>query len=114
MTITQLSKTTINNLAESIKDALVADGEKVASAQLVRSEGNEDEQLVILNLVYDDNTEIEVSFFVYSDGTWFSPYDWHGWQPKHKNEVKDCEWMLGVTGRKAVIFDGTPRMLLGE
>ena len=56
---------TNHRLAEAIKDALVADGEKVTSAGLVRAEGNSDEQ-------------------------------------------------LGVTGRKAVILGGSPRMLFGE
>ena len=53
------------NLRQRNELALVADGEKVTSAGLVRAEGNSDEQ-------------------------------------------------LGVTGRKAVILGGSPRMLFGE
>ena len=54
---------------------------------------------------------MNVSFYVYGDGTWFSPYDWHGWQPTNKSDVHEIEWQLGVTGRKAVIFGGAPRIL---
>lgn len=99
--------------AEAIMAALVADGENVKSAGLIRADGNEEEQLIVLKLAYDDGV-IDVSFYVYSDGSWFSPYDWHGWQPQYKSEAKDCEWQLGVTGRKAVILGGAPRMIFGE
>lgn len=99
------------HLSEAIKNALVADGENVTSAGLVRAEGNSDEQLVVLTLAYENDITMNVSFYVYGDGTWFSPYDWHGWQPTNKSDVHEIEWQLGVTGRKAVIFGGAPRIL---
>lgn len=102
---------TKNILSEAIKNALVADGENVTSAELVRAEGNSDEQLVVLTLAYEDGITMDVSFYVYGDGTWFSPYDWHNWQPTNKSDVHEIDWQLGVTGRKAVILDGAPRML---
>lgn len=100
--------------AEAIMAALVADGENVKSARLIRADGNEEEQLIVLELAYADGMVMDVSFYVYFDGSWFSPYDWHGWQPDYKSEAKDCEWQLGVTGRKAVILGGAPRMIFGE
>ena len=103
-----------NNLAEAIRKVLVADGEKVTSAGLVRAEGNKDEQLVVLKLAYDDGTVMDVSFYVYGDGSWYSPWDWQGCQAKYKYEVRYFDWQLGVTGRKAVILGGAPRMLFGE
>ena len=105
---------TNHRLAEAIKDALVADGEKVTSAGLVRAEGNSDEQLAVVKLAYEDGTVMDVSFYVYFDGSWYSPWDWQGVQARRKQEVKDFEWQLGVTGRKAVILGGSPRMLFGE
>ena len=102
---------TKNILSEAIKSALVADGENVTSAELVRAEGNSDEQLVVLTLTYEDGSTIDVSFYVYGDGTWFSPYDWHNWQPTKMSDVHEIDWQLGVTGRKAVILDGAPRRL---
>lgn len=98
-------------LSEAIRKALVADGEKVTSAGLVRAEGNGDEQLVVLTLAYEDGLTMDVSFYLYGDGTWFSPWDWQSWQPTRKSEVQEIDWQLGVTGRKAVILDGAPRML---
>ncbi len=111
-----MTKTDMNNhhIAQAIMASLVADGEKVTNAELIRAEGNANEQLVVLNLLYEDGTELCVSFYVYFDGTWFSPWDWHGCQAQHKDEVKDFDWQLGVTGRKAVILGGAPRMLFGE
>lgn len=100
--------------AEAIMAALVADGENVTSAGLIRADGDKNEQLIVLKLAYDDGTVMDVSFYVYFDGSWYSPYDWQGWQPRYKSEAKDCEWQLGVTGRKAVILGGAPRMLFGE
>lgn len=98
-------------LSEAIRKALVADGKKVTSADLVRAEGNGDEQLVVLTLAYEDGLTMDVSFFLYGDGTWFSPWDWQSWQPTRKSEVPEIDWQLGVTGRKAIILDGAPRML---
>lgn len=105
---------TNQHLAQAIMAALVADGEKVTSAELVRAEGNSDEQLVILKLAYEDGIVMNVSFYVYFDGSWFSPWDWHGCQAQRKCEVEGFDWQLGVTGRKAVILGGAPRMLFGE
>jgi hypothetical protein len=102
------------HLEQAIMAALVADGEKVTSAELVRAEGNKDEQLVVLKLAYEDGLVMDVSFYVYFDGSWFSPWDWHGCQAQRKDEVEDFDWQLGVTGRKAVILGGAPRMLFGE
>lgn len=111
-----MTKIDMNNhhLAQAIMAALVADGEEVTSAGLVRAEGNSDEQLVVLALAYEDGIVMDVSFYVYSDGTWFSPWDWHGCQAQRKDEVEGFDWQLGVTGRKAVILGGAPRMLFGE
>ncbi len=103
-----------HHLAQAIMAALVADGEKVTSAGLVRAEGNSDEQLVVLKLAYEDGTVMDVSFYVYRDGTWYSPWDWQGCQAQRKFEVEDFDWQLGVTGRKAVILGHAPRMLFGE
>jgi len=105
---------TNHHLAEAIREALVADGEKVTSAGLVRAEGNSDEQLAVVKLAYEDGTVMDVSFYVYFDGTWFSPWDWQGAQARYKHEVEGFDWQLGVTGRKAVILGGSPRMLFGE
>ena len=102
------------NIAEAIRKALVADGENVKSAEVVRAEGNRDEQLVVLKLTYDGGTTMDVSFYVYFDGSWFSPWDWQSWQPTRMSEVPEIDWQLGVTGRKAVILGGSPRMLFGE
>ena len=100
------------HLSEAIKNALVADGENVTSAELVRAEGDVlAGQLVVLTLTYEDGTTMDVSFYVYGDGTWFSPWDWHSWQPTNKSDVHEIDWQLGVTGRKAVIFGGEPRIL---
>lgn len=103
---------TKKNMPEAIKNALVADGENVTSAELVRAEGNSDEQLVGLTLTYEDGSTIDVSFYVYGDGTWFSPWDWHNWQPTEMSDVHEIDWQLGVTGRKAVVLDGAPRMII--
>ena len=105
---------TRNILSQAIKNALVADGENVTGAGLVRAEGNSDEQLVVLKLAYEDGITMDVSFYVYGDGTWFSPWDWHGWQPKKMSDVHEIDWQLGVTGRKAVVLDGAPRMLFSQ
>lgn len=105
---------TNHHLAQAIMAALVADGEKVTSAGLVRAEGNSDEQLVVLKLAYEDGTVMDVSFYVYFDGSWYSPWDWQGCQAIHKCEVEAFDWQLGVTGRKAVILGGAPRILFGE
>jgi len=102
------------NIAEAIREALVADGETVATAELMRADGNADEQLVVLELTYEDGDAITVSFYVYFDGTWFSPMDWHGYQVEKRCEVPEIDWQLGVTGREAVILGGAPRMIFGE
>lgn len=104
---------TNHDLAQAIMAALVADGEKVTSAGMIRVEGNSDEQLVVLELAYEDGSVIDVSFLVYGDGTWFSPWDWQGCQAQRKDEVEGFGWQLGVTGRMAVILGGEPRMLFG-
>jgi len=111
-----MTKIDMNNfhLAQAIMAALVADGEKVTSAGLIRAEGDKDEQLVVLKLAYEDGTVMNVSFYVYGDGTWYSPWDWQGRQAQRKYEVEGFDWQLGVTGRKAVILGGAPRMLFGE
>ena len=103
---------TKNILSEAIKNALVTDGENVTCAEIVRAEGNSDEQLVVLKLTYENGITMDVSFYVYGDGTWFSPWDWHSWQPTNKSDVHEIDWQLGVTGRKAIILDNAPRMLL--
>ena len=54
---------------------------------------------------------MDVCFIIYDDGTWFSPYDWQGVIPE-ANDIESIDWMLGVTGRKAVILNGLPRMLI--
>ena len=110
----KLNRDEMYNISEALKQALVADGEDIQSAELVIAEGNSDEQLVVLELTTGDSRTMEVSFYVYFDGSWYSTYDWQGWQPKRKDEVPDAEWQLGVTGRKAVILGGAPRMLAGE
>lgn len=102
------------NYAEAVKTALVADGVDVTSAELIRADGNRDERLIVLKLTFADGTVMDVSFLVYFDGTWYTPCDWQGWQPQYKIEAKDCQWQLGMTGRKAVILGGAPRMLFGE
>lgn len=106
--------TSNSQYAEAIMTALVADGENVTSAELISADGDENEQLIVLKLTYADGLWNDVSFYVYLDGSWFSPWDWHGWQPQRKEEAQDCEWQLGVTGRKAIILGGSPRMLFGE
>lgn len=99
---------------DAIMTALVADGEDLTRTVIVSADGNKDEQLIMLNLTYADGTVMDVSIYLYFDGSWYSPCDWQGWQPQSKSEVKDCDWQLGVTGRKAVILGGAPRMLYGE
>ena len=110
----KLNRDGMYNISEALRQALVADGEDIKSAELVRAEGNSDEQLVVLKLTTGDGRTMEVSFYVYFDGSWYSTYDWQGWQPKRKYEVPGAEWQLGMTGRKAVILGGAPRMLFGE
>lgn len=55
---------TKNILSQAIKNALVADGENVTGAGLVRAEGNSNEQLVVLKLAYEDGITMDISFFV--------------------------------------------------
>jgi hypothetical protein len=112
--MTKLNRDEMYNISEALKHALVADGEDIQSARVVRAEGDTMEQLVVLELSYNDGLTMEVSFYVIFDGSWFSTYDWQGWQPERKSEVPDAEWQLGVTGRKAVILGGAPRMLYEE
>ncbi len=51
-----MTKKDMNNhhIAQTIMASLVADGEKVTNAELIRAEGNANEQLVVLNLLYEE------------------------------------------------------------
>lgn len=99
-------------MEQKLLHALVNDGEKIKSLKINESINiGEEAQYVKCTLNYDDDVEIDVCFIIYDDGTWFSPYDWHGVMPE-ANDIESIDWMLGVTGRKAVILNGLPRMLV--
>lgn len=59
-----------------------------------------------------EDSEMNVSFIIYDDGTWFSPYDWHGYIPETPENIEEIAWMIGATGRKAIMLNGLPRMLV--
>lgn len=95
---------------KKIFNALVNSGEEVKSLKLNSVENVGEAKFAECTLKYED-CEMDVCFIIYDDGTWFSPYDWHGYMPK-SDEIEEIEWMIGVTGRKATILNGLPRMLV--
>ena len=97
---------------KNILDALVNDGEKIESLKINQRKDIDDEAVFVnCTLDYEDGSAMDVCLIIYNDGTWFSPYDWHGYIPE-ANEIESIDWMLGVTGRKAIILNGLPRMLV--
>lgn len=98
-------------MEQKLLQALVKDGEKIKSLKICESINiGEEAKYVKCTLNYED-AEMDVCFIIYDDGTWFSPYDWQGVIPE-ANDIESIDWMLGVTGRKAVILNGLPRMLV--
>ena len=96
--------------SEELKRVLVADGEKVSNVKVLTEKEFNGAVFVYASLQYED-CEMYVSFIIYDDGTWFSPYDWHGYMPESPEDIEEIEWMIGATGRKAIMLNGLPRML---
>ena len=49
----------------------------------------------------------------YDDGDVFVLDDWHGGYPDNADEIANFEWIHAQSGRRAVIRDGLPRILVG-
>lgn len=75
-------------------------------------------RLVIFACGFDDEPGIEqtrlcTAAVVYDDGDVFVLSDWQGGYPDKADEIADYEWICASTGRRAVILDGLPRVLVG-
>lgn len=101
----------MEDISNNLKDALISDGEELKDVKVFLTERMNGADFVMADLYYEDGSEMEVSFVIYDDGTWFSPYDWQGYMPNSIIEVGDIEWMVGITGRKAIMMDGQPRIM---
>lgn len=99
--------------AESIKRALRKCGENVTSVKVTScTELQLGVNFVECELWYRDEA-MDICFIVYCSGDWFSPYDWHGHIPAI-NEIGEVDWMWGISGHKAIMLQGLPRIVSWE
>lgn len=103
-----------NSIEVALKKALIADGQPVRRIAVISWAAGIEGDLVNAKLYFVDRKVMEVSFFVYFDGTYFTPFDWKGFIPTSLDEVSDVDWQLGVSGKKAIVIGRAPRMLFGE
>lgn len=103
-----------NGINEALKKALNADGQQVTKVRVVSWEANTQGDLLFAILYYGGEKVFNISFFVYFDGSYFTPYDWESYQPTKIDEVTDVDWQVGCSGVKAIILGRAPRMPFGE
>ena len=97
--------------SDLLKAALVADGEQVEKVKITFTQRIGSVEYVKTILKYSTGTEIDMCFIIHDDGSWFSPFDWQGWIPEVA-DIAEIDWMLGVTGKKAVMFNGLPSLAM--
>lgn len=103
-----------NGIEEAIKKVLNADGQQVTKVKVVSWESCTQGDLVFAILYYGHEKVLNISFYIYFDGSYFTPFDWESYQPTRMNEVTDVDWQWGCSGKKAVIIGRAPTMLFGE
>lgn len=49
---------------------------------------------------------------VYDTGDVFVLYDWDGSYPETRSEIEDFEWLHTQSGRRAIMWDGLPKVII--